>query len=157
LQEKEKKMASNLLKTFEEDFFLLLEAGFVAVNDADEDSALKLFKAAELLRPTDPFPKIGFGYMHMCKLELKHACAVFNQVLELDPKNEMAKTFLAICMSLSPNQLSTGESMLEEASTKSHDPAIKKLANTAMDFVDAFVKKSPSPMTPKSPEKREKK
>jgi hypothetical protein len=60
-------------------------------------------------------------------------------------------------MSLSPNQLSKGESILEETCEKSHDPAIKKLANVAMDFVDTFIKKSPSPMTPKHPEKREKK
>lgn len=146
-------MAKDTLAKYEQDFFLLLEAGFIAVNDADEDSALKLFKASELLRPKDPFPKIGFGYMHMCKLELKHATNMFNQVLEMQPNNEMAKTFLGICISLTPNSVAKGESMLEEARKKSHDPDIKSLASTAMDFVNKFIKKSPSPVEPKKPKR----
>lgn len=146
-------MAKDTLAKYEQDFFLLLEAGFIAVNDADEDSALKLFKASELLRPNDPFPKIGFGYMHMCKLELKHACDMFNKILEKHPNHEMAKTFLGIAMSLTPNAGAKGEAMLEDARKKSHDPDIKKLAGTAMDFVEKFIKKSPSPVEPKKPKR----
>ena len=88
-------MSDDSLKQYKEDFFLLLEAGFIAVNAADEDSAIKLFKASELLRPESTFPKVGFGYMHLCKLELKQAVALFREVLAKEPENEMAKTFLA--------------------------------------------------------------
>ncbi len=35
------------LKKYKDDFLLLAEAGFIAVNQADEDAAVKLFKAAE--------------------------------------------------------------------------------------------------------------
>ena len=59
------------LNKFKDDFFLFLEAGFIAVNQADEDAAVKLFKAAQLLDPQQSLPQIGFGYLHLHKLELK--------------------------------------------------------------------------------------
>ena len=61
------------LKKYEEDFFLFLEAGFIAINQADEDSAVKLLKTCELMQPENPLIKIGFGYLHLHKLELKQA------------------------------------------------------------------------------------
>ena len=143
-------MAKDLLETYKEDFFLLLEAGFIAVNAADEDSAIKLFKSAELLRPESTFPKVGFGYMHLCKLELKQACNLFREVLSKEPNNEMAKTFLSICLSMIPTEMAKGEKDLESL-TKSGDSGIKKLASTALDFVEKFVKKAPSPVQPQKP------
>jgi hypothetical protein len=38
-------------KHFKEDWLLFTECGFIAVNQADEDAALKLFKAGEMLNP----------------------------------------------------------------------------------------------------------
>ncbi|MES2273069.1 MAG: SctF chaperone SctG, partial [Chlamydiota bacterium] len=58
-------------KKYKDDFFLLLEGGFIAVNQADEDAALKLFRTTELLDPENIMSKIGFGYLHLHKLELK--------------------------------------------------------------------------------------
>ena len=113
---------------------------------ADEDAALKLFKAAEMLNPENTLPRVGFGYLHLHKLELKQAVKIFEGVIEKEPHNDMAKTFLGICMSMNPTEMSKGESILVDTATKSHDPGIKKLANTAIDFVDTFVKKAPSPM-----------
>src|SRR5215510_14386793 len=122
------------LKAYKDDFLLMLETGFIAVNQADEDSALKLFRAAEILNPENVLPKVGFGYLHLHKLELSQAVRAFQEVLEKEPKNEMAKAFLGICMSLSPQQLEKGEKVLEET-MKSKDPMIKKLSHTAVDFV----------------------
>ncbi len=136
------------LSHYQEDFFLLLEAGFIAVNSADEDSAIKLFRASELLRPDNTLPKIGFGYMHLCKLELKAASNIFREVIAKEPENEMAKTFLGICLSLSPTEMSKGEKILHDTANSSHDKGIKQLADTAMDFVDTYVKKAPSPLEP---------
>ncbi len=146
-------MSNDPLKHFHDDFFLLLEAGFIAVNAADEDSSIKLFRAAELLRPESTFPKVGFGYMHLCKLELKQAVALFKEVLAKEPENEMARTFLGICLSLIPNELSHGEKALTELA-KSGDSGIKQLANTALDFVEKFVKKAPSPVQPQKPKSK---
>lgn len=137
------------LKKYKEDFVLLLEAGFIAVNQADEDSSRKLFKAASLLDKKNTLPKVGIGYLHLHLLELNDAIRCFDEVLEKEPKNEMAKTFKGICMSFKPKDLGKGEKILSEASL-SKDPLIKKLGATALDFVDKFVKQSPGPAERKS-------
>lgn len=136
---------------FKKDWILLLEAGFIAVNQADEDAALKLFKAAELLKPDNALPKVGFGYLHLHKLELKQACKMFEEALEIEPANDMAKALLGISMSMAPTSLEKGEKILEQT-LKSHDPLIKSLSVTALDFVDQFLKKAPSPI--EGPRKR---
>jgi DNA-directed RNA polymerase subunit F len=57
----------------------------------------------------------------------------------------MAKTFLGLSMSLNPTEVTKGEKILEESAQKSKDPAVKTLASSAIEFVEKFVKKSPSP------------
>jgi Flp pilus assembly protein TadD len=145
------------LKQYKDHFILLVEAGFIAVNQADEDAAVKLFRASELLNPENTLPKVGLGYMHLCKLELKQACKLFDEVLAKEPNNEMAKTFLGLSYALSPNDITKGEKILEEAAQKSRDKNVKTLATTAMDFVERFVKKAPGPMQAQSKEKKPKK
>lgn len=129
---------------YKKDFALLLESGFIAVNQADEDSARKLFRAAELLNSENTLPQVGFGYLHLHKLELTQAIQCFEGVLKKEPKNDMAKALLGICMSLMPSQLSQGEKVLKETLASS-DPMIKDLSNTAITFVDKFVKQTPGP------------
>jgi predicted Zn-dependent protease len=133
------------IKKYKADFILMVEAGFIAVSQADEDSAVKLFKAAMLLDPHNLLAKLGMGYMHLCKLELKAACKIFNEILEENPEHEMAKTFLGIAMSLNPTDVKAGEKVLEESARTAKDPHIKTLANTAIDFVEKFVKKNATP------------
>ena len=134
----------SVLKKYTEDWLLFTEAGFIAVNQADEDASKKLFRAGELLNPENTLPQVGFGYLHLHKLELKQAVKVFEEVLSKEPQNEMAKTFMGICMSMMPNATAKGEKILEQT-LKSKDPLIKKLSDTAIDFVEKFVKKSPGP------------
>lgn len=131
-------------KQYKEDWLLFTESGFIAVNQADEDAALKLFKAAEMLNPENTLPRVGFGYLHLHKLELKQAVKLFEGVIEKEPHNDMAKAFLGLCMGLMPNTIEKGEKILEQT-MKSHDPMIKQLAGTAIEFVDKFIKKSPGP------------
>lgn len=133
------------LEKYKKDFILFLEAGFIAINQADEDSAIKLFKAAEILDPKNTLIKIGQGYLHLHKLELKQAIDVFEGVLKKEPGNEMAKTFLGIALSWTPTDTMKGEKLLTET-TKSKDDPIKKLSMTALDFVEKFIKKEPSPV-----------
>ncbi|NDD58766.1 MAG: SctF chaperone SctG [Chlamydiae bacterium] len=133
------------LKKYKDHFIVMVEAGFIAVNQADEDCALKLFKAASLLDPNNQLPNVGLGYMHLCKLELKEACRIFNEILQKEPTNEMAKTFLGLSMSLDPKEISHGEKILEQSAEGSKDPAIKTLAHSAIEFVEKFVKKKPTP------------
>lgn len=131
---------------YKEDYIVFAEAGFIAINQADEDAAIKLFKAAELLDPDNALPKIGMGYMHLCKLELKQAAKIFQDILDKDPHNDMAKAFLGISLSLNPKELDHGEKVLMQTAKEAHDPMVKDLAKNALDFVEKFVKKAAPPM-----------
>lgn len=133
------------LRSYKDDFILLVEAGFIAVNQADEEAATKLFNAAQLLDSNNQLPEIGVGYLHMHKLQLKEACKAFEHVLDKEPNNEMAKAFLGICLGLQPTQIAKGEKILEQTNSHSKDPMVKKLCDTALHFVDKFVKKSAGP------------
>lgn len=145
------------LHKFKDHFILLCEAGFIAVNQADEDAASKLFKASELLKPDNTLPKLGRGYMHMMKLELKQACKLFDEVIAKEPTNDMAKAFLGLSYALTATEVDRGEHLLEETSEKSKDPQVKKLAQTALDFVEKFIKKAPTPVQKPTEKKKKKK
>jgi len=146
------------VKEFEDHFLMLCEAGFIAVNQYDEDAATKLFAASALLKPESTLPKIGRGYMHMMKLELKQACNLFDEVLVKEPDNEMAKSFLGLSYTLTATDVAKGEKMLEEMATKAEEPLVKQLADSALEFVDKFVKKAPTPAEPqKKANKKDKK
>jgi hypothetical protein len=147
----------NIFEECDKDFFLFLEAGFVAVNNTDEDSALKLFMAAQTLRPDNVFPKIGYGYMHMCKLELKAAEEMFSSVMKTQPDNEMSHAFLGICKSMMPNKVSEGEKILDDLAKKTADKEIKELVSRSHEFIDQFIKKgTKSPHDLAKPKKKDK-
>ncbi len=135
----------SILNEYKEDFLLLIEAGFIAINQTDEDAAVKLFKAAEAIDNTNSLIQIGMGYLALHKLELKKAITAFEAVLKKEPNNDMAKAFLGIAISMTPKNMQKGEKMLEET-LKSDDKEVKKLANIALDFIDKFVKKEPTPV-----------
>lgn len=121
-------------------FLLLVEAGFIAVNQSDEDSAVKLFEAAHLINKESPLPGLGMGYLHMCKLELKKAAEDFHKVLHKDPHNEMAKAMLGLTLSMTPDHWKEGEKVLHETA-KSQNKEVKNLSHTTLEFVDKYVKK----------------
>lgn len=131
-------------KDYKEDFILLVEAGFIAVNQSDEDSALKLFHAAAILNPNSILPKVGLGYLYLHQLALKQAVQHFEEALKQEPNNQMAKAFLGIALSFSPNLLERGEKILEQTA-KTNDPSIKQLSEMAIDFAEKFIKKTPPP------------
>lgn len=145
---------SNTLDKYTSDYIVFVEAGFIAINQADEDAAIKLFKAAETLDPKNVLPKIGMGYLHLCKLELKQAAKIFEEILALDPENEMAKTFLGLSLSLNPKEMERGEKVLVDSAKSAHDPGIKDLAKNSLDFVEKFVKKAPAPAEVKHPKRK---
>jgi hypothetical protein len=142
------------IQDFQDQYILLCEAGFIAVNQFDEDAALKLFKAAQLLSPGNILPEIGIGYLHLCKLELRQACDAFDKVLSKDPQHEMAKTFLGIALSFIPKELGNGEKLLEEMAQNAREPQVKTTAITALEFVEKFIKKTPTPVQPQKPKKK---
>ena len=134
------------LQKYKNDFVILLESGFIAASQTDEDAALKLFRAAQILQPENIMPKVGFGYIHLLKLELSQACKKFEEVLKADPHNEMARAMLGLSTSLTVKEADKGEKILKEALKNSNDPSVKNMASTAIDFVEKFVKKQPTPV-----------
>src|SRR5476651_1618279 len=134
------------LQKYKNDFVLLLESGFIAASQTDEDAASKLFRAAQILQPENVMPKVGFGYIHLLKLELNQACKKFEEVLKSDPHNEMARAMLGLSTSLTVKEVDKGEKILKEAMKNSSDPSVKNMASTALDFVEKFVKKQPTPV-----------
>jgi tetratricopeptide (TPR) repeat protein len=134
------------LQKYKDDFVLLLESGFIAASQTDEDAAVKLFRAAQILQPENVMPKVGFGYIHLLKLELNQACKKFEEVLKSDPHNEMARAMLGLSTALTVKEADKGEKILEEALKKTKDPSVKNMASTAIEFVEKFVKKQPTPV-----------
>jgi len=145
------------LQKYKDDFVLLLETGFIAASQTDEDAALKLFKAAQMLKPDNNLTKVGFGYLHLLKLELQQACKNFEEVLKNDPTNEMARALLGLSTALTVKNADKGEKILEEAMKKADDPSVKNMASTAIDFIDKFVKKQPTPVQGQPKTKRKSK
>lgn len=134
------------LQSYKDDFVLLLESGFIAASQTDEDGAKKLFRAAGLLSPQNMMPKVGYGYIHLLKLELKQACKVLEEVIKTEPDNHMARALLGLSTSLTIKDVDKGEKLLEEAMKNSKDPSIKAMAQTSIDFVEKYVKKQPTPV-----------
>jgi len=134
------------LQKYKDDFIILLESGFIAASQTDEDAAVKLFRAAQILQPENVMPKVGYGYIHLLKLELNQACKRFEEVLKADPHNEMARAMLGLSTSLTVKEADKGEKILKEAMKNTKDPSIKNMASTAIDFVEKYVKKQPTPV-----------
>lgn len=133
------------LDKYKNDFKLLLEGGFFAANQADEDAAKKCFHAAQTLQPSNTMPKVGFGYIHLLKLELKQACGIFEEIVNKEPSNEMARALLGLSFALTTKEVDKGEKHLLEAEKKSSDSAVKQMARTSIEFIERFIKKAPTP------------
>ncbi|MFZ4773047.1 MAG: hypothetical protein ACOYK9_03550 [Chlamydiia bacterium] len=136
---------SHIMTKHKEDFVLLLEAGFVAIMHQDEDTAVKLFRSAQLLDRENVMPRIGIAYMHLLKLELKSAIMCLKEVLHKEPHNEFAKALYGVCLTFSPDMSAEGAKMLHETEKHSKDPAIQKLTKDATHFYEKFIKGPPSP------------
>ena len=133
------------LDKYKNDFKLLLEGGFFAANQADEDAAKKCFSAAQALQPSNTMPKVGLGYIHLLKLELKQACGIFEEIITKEPHNEMARALLGLSFALTTKEVSKGEKLLLEAEKNSSDSSVKQMTQTAIEFIDRFIKKAPTP------------
>lgn len=136
-----------LFETYKDDHILFIETALIAINQGDLEAALHLLKAAEILDSKNIFQQIGFGYLHLRKLEAKQALTCFQKALDQDPESEMARAFLGIATSMIPDQADIGESILSD-SKKSKTDEIKNLADVAIDFIEKHVKKSPGPAGP---------
>lgn len=129
---------------FKDDFPLLIEAGFVAVKQLDEVCAVRIFNAAQALHPTSTAPQIGLGYIALNKLELKEALRIFEEVHEKEPDNELAATFLGICLLLSKTRRQEGEEKIKAIINKTEDPTVKNLGTVSLEWAEKDLKKMKS-------------
>lgn len=138
-------MDTDKLKEFAPDFALLIEAGFIAVKQLDETSAARIFSAARLLNPEHSAPMIGMGYIALNKLEVKQATKIFEEVVEKEPKNWLAQTFLGICFLLTKPKRKKGERLIREALASTQDEAVKNLGKLSLDWAEKDLYKTKSP------------
>lgn len=128
-------MTTNLTEELTQDFSLLIDAGFVAVNQRDEDSAKKLFRAAQLIKPESTIPRIGFGFIALNKLELDIAQKEFKDVLSQDPEHELATAFLGISLCFNPKTRADGKKMLQDVLEKTENPEVKNLGAVSLEWL----------------------
>lgn len=131
----------DLLKEAKEDFPLLVEAGFIAVTQADEDCAKKLFRAAKVLDPESTAWQMGFGYIALNKLEVKEAYRIFNKIVQKEEENYLAKTFLGLSHLLLKKDRQEGEDLIRQAMEKSDDTAVQHLGKVSLKWMDEYYKK----------------
>jgi predicted Zn-dependent protease len=131
----------NLLKEVDEDYPLLIEAGFIAVTQADEDCAKKLFRAAKVLRPESSAWQMGFGYIALNKLEVKEAYRIFERIVKNESDNYLARTFLGLSHLLLKKGREEGEALIREAMEKSDDPAVQHLGEVSLKWMEEYYKK----------------
>jgi len=134
-------MSDDVMQDFKEDFSLLIEAGFVAVKQLDETSAMRIFQAAQVINPSSTAPKIGLGWIALNKLEVKEASKIFEEIMEKEPENQLAQTFLGITFLLSKPKRKKGEKLIRDAIAKTTDPKIKNLGETSLEWAEKDLKK----------------
>lgn len=143
------------LQDFRSDFALLIEAGFVAVKQLDEISANRIFHAAYVISPTSTAPQIGLGYIALNKLEVKQATKIFELVLQQEPENHLAQTFLGICFLLNKPKRKKGEQLIRSVMEKTTDETIKNLGAISLEWAEKDLKKLKSPFFNDDPEGKE--
>lgn len=137
-------MDQKLQEQLNEDFGLFIEAGFLAVKQLDEQSARRLFYAAQELRPESTAPDIGLGYIALNKLEVKEATEAFLKVTEKEPENHLAQTFLGMCYLLTKTKRDEGKKIIKESVEKTDDPTIVQLGKIAMEWCESDLEKKDS-------------
>lgn len=132
-------------KEFEEDFPLLLEAGFIAVKQLDEKGALALFEAAKVLKPRSVAPRIGLGYIAMNKMEVAKATGIFEAVVKEEPEHYLAQTFLGICYALRKSTRKQGEALIRSSIEKTTEPSVKRLGEVCLQWIEKDFTKAKAP------------
>ncbi|SCA63266.1 hypothetical protein SCG7086_AN_00120 [Chlamydiales bacterium SCGC AG-110-P3] len=135
----------DILDQFNEDFALLVEAGFVAVKQLDEISATRLFEAAQMLDPESPAPQIGLGYIALNKLEVAKATAIFKGVLKEEPEHHLALAFLAVCYMLKKETRKKGEELVKKVQEETDDQTIINLCKVSLDWSKKDLRAAKAP------------
>ncbi len=134
-----------VFESFQEDFGLLIQAGFVAIQQLDEPGARKLFEAAKLLRPESSAPDIGFGYIHLNKMEHQKANEIFCEIVTKEPENHLAQVFYGMTMMMNEETQKDGEAVVSKAIAKTDDQAVVNLGKAALEWSSNDLKREKAP------------
>ncbi len=141
-------MEQEKFQEFDEDFALLIEAGFIAIKQLDEMSAKKIFQAAQIIRPDSQIPKMGIASIALNKLELKEAIRLYGEVLEKEPQNHTAQVFLGLSYLFSknnPGYQKKGEKLIRETLEKTDEPIVKQLGISGLEWLEKEKGKTKPP------------
>lgn len=139
-----------------EDFPVLVETGFIAVKQGNQQAAEKIFRAAQILRPDHSAPVLGFGYIALNSLRLEAARHLFSSVLKKEPENALAKVLLgfsylvdkfssinqspSLPSTLKPQEINalaeSGEKLIKEALKESSDKSVHSLGESALQLLE---------------------
>ena len=144
------------IEELKDDFSLLIEAGFVAVKQLDAISSSRIFVAAQMISPGHTAPQIGLGYIALNQLHIKEATHIFESIIEKEPENHLAQTFLGICYLLSKPKRKKGERIIKEAMEKTSDSMIKNLGTISLEWAEKDLKKAKAPFFSQPEEKGKK-
>lgn len=137
-------MAKKIIAELRGEFASLIEAGLVAVNQGDEDSAIKLFSAAQVLEPDSSAPRVGFGFISLNKLELEKAIDLFQIVVDQEPNHHLARTFLGISLAFDPKTRQRGEKLIQTAFEQTDDASVKHLCEVSKAWIEKDLNKKSS-------------
>lgn len=149
-------MSHNHLHT--EDFPTLVEVGFIAVKQGNQQGAERIFRAAQILRPEHSAPVLGFGYIALNSMRLESARHLFSSVLKKEPENALAKVLLGFAYlvdkftsvkqtqslksesALKPGEADalakTGEQLIKEALEESSDKGVHFFGKSALELLN---------------------
>lgn len=145
IKESEKEVTPSVFERFKGDFSLFIEAGFIAVKQLDETSAMQLFQAAHVLNSDSVIPDIGLGYIALNKLEVKRATEIFTQVIKIEPEHHLAQVFLGICYLLKRKTRKQGEELIKEMEGKTTDPSVINLCKLSLEWSKKDLSGSKAP------------
>ena len=119
---------------------LLAEIGFLGANNGFAQAASAIFEAIVKARPDSLDAQIAQGCGLIFSNQIAKGVKVLFQVLNKDPQNEMAKSFLAVALkmaNLDKYSIETATSVIKCG----RNPVTKQLAQTILDS----YKTAPSP------------
>lgn len=128
------------LQQYRPDFALFVESGFVAINQCDEQSAIRLLGAAYMLQPEHPAPLLGLGYLYLNMEQLDRAIGSLEEALKRDPSMELAKVLLGGALTLAKKDDKRAQKLIEEVN-ESKDPEARKMAQIWTQIRDKLREK----------------
>jgi tetratricopeptide (TPR) repeat protein len=129
------------LKQYKPDFALFVESGFVAINQCDEQSAIRLLGAAYMLNPEHPAPHLGLGYLYLNMEQLDRAIISLEESLKRDASMDLTKVLLGGALTLAKKDESRAQKLIEEV-TNSQDPEARKMAQIWTQIRDRLREKN---------------